>query len=200
MKEAILQIISAEAEAIRNLPPDDGFENAVELIHEHVHIKNAKLITSGMGKAGHIALNISTSLSATGTPAVFIHPSDAQHGDLGVIKSNDVLLLVSNSGRTSEIVQLIDLVRNLHNGMPTIVITGNPESPLAQQANVVISSGNPSEVCPLGLTPTTSTTVFTVIGDILTVLMMKKIGFTREEYSKRHHGGYLGQKSRNEVE
>ena len=151
-----------------------------------------------MGKAGQIAINIATTFSSTGTPAVFLHPSDSQHGDLGVIQENDILLLISNSGKTREILELVDLAENLYAGLPLIVISGNPESALAKCADAFIFTGNPDEVCPLGLAPTTSTTVMTVIGDALVVAMMTKIGFTSEDYAKRHHGGYLGDKSRNQ--
>ena len=149
-----------------------------------------------MGKAGQIALNIATTFSSTGTPAVFLHPSDAQHGDLGVIQPNDILLLISNSGKTREILELVDLADNLHPNLPIIVITGNPEGELCQTADATLFTGNPAEVCTLGLTPSTSTTTMTVIGDVLVVLMMKRIGFTNADYAKRHHGGYLGDKSR----
>ncbi len=196
MKQDIQQLLDAEAEAIRNIPLDDGFEKALELIHRSVHINKGKIIASGMGKAGQIASNISTTFSSTGTPAVFIHPSDAQHGDLGVIQRNDILLAISNSGKTREIIELVHLARNLVPEIPVILITGNPENELSHLANVTIYTGNPAEVCPLGLTPTTSTTTMTVIGDILVVMLMKKIGFNAEDYAKRHHGGYLGHKSR----
>lgn len=196
MKENISDLLNAEAKAIKNIPVTDDFARAVELIHEHVGRKKGKLIASGMGKAGQIAINIATTFSSTGTPAVFLHPSDAQHGDLGVIQPNDVLLLISNSGKTREILELHELSKDLYEGLPVIVITGNPKSPLSEIADVTLFTGNPKEVCPLELTPTTSTTTMTVIGDILVVLMMKKINFTSEDYAKRHHGGYLGKKSR----
>ena len=196
MKEDISDLLNAEANAIKNIPVTDDFARAVELIYEHVCSKKGKLIASGMGKAGQIAINIATTFSSTGTPAVFLHPSDAQHGDLGVIQPNDVLLLISNSGKTREILELHELSKKLYKGLPVIVITGNPKSPLSEIANVTIFTGNPREVCPLELTPTTSTTTMTVIGDILVVLMMRKINFTSEDYAKRHHGGYLGKKSR----
>lgn len=149
-----------------------------------------------MGKAGQIAHNIATTFSSTGTPSVFLHPSEAQHGDLGILQKNDVILAISNSGKTREILELIDLKNNLHPEVPVIVITGNGESPLAARADCHILTGAPKEVCALGLTPTTSTTVMTVIGDALVVLMMEKIGFTARDYANRHHGGYLGMKSR----
>jgi arabinose-5-phosphate isomerase len=196
MKDRVKAIFEREASAISSIPVSDNYFKVTEIIHRHVHIRNGKLITSGMGKAGQIAHNIATTFSSTGTPAVFLHPSEAQHGDLGIIQKNDILLAISNSGKTREIIELIDLKDNLYPGMPVIVITGNDKSPLALKADYSILTGAPSEVCPLGLTPTTSTTVFTVIGDALVVLMMEKIGFNAEEYSKRHHGGYLGVKSR----
>jgi arabinose-5-phosphate isomerase len=196
MKGIVSKIFEIEASAINRIPVNDTYEKVTNIIYKHIHKKSGKLITSGMGKAGQIAHNIATTFSSTGTPSVFLHPSEAQHGDLGVLQKNDVLLAISNSGKTREIIELIDLKNNLFPSIPVIVITGNENSPLALKADLVISTGSPKEVCPLGLTPTTSTTVFTVIGDVLVVLMMEKIGFTSEDYSKRHHGGYLGIKSR----
>jgi arabinose-5-phosphate isomerase len=196
MEEKIRQIFNAEASAINNIPITEYFAKAIAIIHAQVHQKNGKLITSGMGKAGQIAHNIATTFSSTGTPSIFLHPSEAQHGDLGILQENDVLLAVSNSGKTREILELIDLKNNIYPAVPVIVLTGNPDSPLAKKSDCYILSGAPSEVCPLGLTPTTSTTVFTVIGDALVVMMMEKIGFNAGDYAKRHHGGYLGAKSR----
>jgi arabinose-5-phosphate isomerase len=197
MIERIRKILDAEAQAIHNIPVNDSYSKAIELLFNSIHKTGGKLIASGMGKAGQIAINIATTFSSTGSPAVFLHPSDAQHGDIGVIQKNDILLLVSNSGKTREILELFELSRNLCNNIPVIVLTGNPDSPLGNLADVVLSTGHPAEVCTLGLTPTTSTTVMTVIGDILVVLMMERIGFSATEYAKRHHGGYLGQMSRN---
>jgi arabinose-5-phosphate isomerase len=199
MMKRVKQVLQQEAEAIRNIPVTESFESSTELIYQQVHKKGGKLVSVGMGKAGEIANNISTTFSSTGTPAVFLHPSDAQHGDLGVIQPNDVLLLVSNSGRTREILELIELAKQLYDSLPMIAITSNEESELAQLADVCLLTGNPDEVCPLGLSPTTSTTVMTVIGDTLIVLQMEKIGFTNEDYAKRHHGGYLGSKSRQQA-
>jgi arabinose-5-phosphate isomerase len=196
MIERVREVLRHEAQSIENIPATGNFAKATELIHRHVHEGRGKLVTSGMGKAGQIALNIATTFSSTGTPAVFLHPSDAQHGDLGVIQPDDVLLLVSNSGKTREIIELVYLANRLHSELPLIVITGKAESELARAADVCLLTGDPAEVCPLGLSPTTSTTVMTVIGDALIVLMMEKIGFTNEAYSRRHHGGYLGSVSR----
>lgn len=200
MIEDVKMLLQHEANAVLNIPATENFEQAVNLIYDKIHKAGGKLITSGMGKAGQIALNIATTFSSTGTPSVFLHPSEAQHGDLGVIQKNDVLLLISNSGKTREILELIELSRRLLPDIPMIVITGNAESILAKEASVCLLTGNPKEVCTLGLTPTTSTTMMTVIGDVLVVLTMKKIEFKNEDYARRHHGGYLGQKSREQAE
>ncbi len=196
LREEVQALLDIEAQAVSAIPVTDEFEKAVDLIFTHVHRRRGKLITSGMGKAGQIAVNMATTFSSTGTPAVFLHPSEAQHGDLGVVQENDVMLLISNSGKTREILELINLADGLHPGIPFIVITGNIESQLAKAASACIYTGNPKEVCSLGLTPTTSTTTMTVIGDVLVVLLMKRIGFTNNDYALRHHGGYLGDKSR----
>lgn len=195
LPEIMADILEREARAVREIPVGDGYAEAVRLIVEHVNRRHGKLITSGMGKAGQIAMNIATTFCSTGTPSVFLHPSEAQHGDLGIMQPDDLLLLLSNSGKTREIVELVELARALNPEVPIIVITGDPDSLLAHKGNVALFTGGAPEVCPLGLTPTTSTTQMTVIGDVLVVATMKAIGFTKEEYAKRHHGGYLGFKS-----
>ena len=194
--DEIKSIIEFEAQAIRNIPVNDKYNKAVDIIVEHVHNRNGKLVISGMGKAGQIGQNMATTFCSTGTPSIFLHPSEAQHGDLGVLQSNDALLLITNSGKTREILELIDLARIMYTDIPIIVITGNQDSLLANEANVSLFTGHPDEVCPLKLTPTTSITVMTVIGDLLVLETMKRIGFNETEYAKRHHGGYLGDMSR----
>lgn len=196
MKDSIKELIEHEAKAILNIPIDDEYENAVNLIVDYIHKLNGKLITSGMGKAGQIAMNMATTFCSTGTPAVFLHPSEAQHGDLGIVQKNDIFLLISNSGKTREILELVELSKQLDPSLKFIVITSKKNCQLAKLADVVLTTGAPEEVCALGLAPTTSTTVMNVIGDILVVETMKKIGFTIEQYNKRHHGGYLGQRSK----
>lgn len=198
VKQSMREILEKESRAIAEIPVTDEYERAVDLIVEHVHRRHGKLITSGMGKAGQIAMNIATTFSSTGTPAVNLHPSEAQHGDLGVMQPDDVMLLISNSGKTDEIIQLVNLVRGLYPRVPLIVITGNSESPLAKMSDIALFTANAPEVCPLGLTPTTSTTMMTVIGDVLVVNVMDRIGFTKADYAKRHHGGYLGQVAKKE--
>ncbi len=197
IKKSMREILDAESRAVASIPWTEDYERAVNMIVERVKSLGGKLVTSGMGKAGQIAMNIATTFSSTGIPAVNLHPSEAQHGDLGVLQPHDVMLLVSNSGRTTEIVRLMDLAEELFDThIPVIVITGNPDSELARRADATLLTGGAPEVCPLGLTPTTSTTLMTVIGDVLVVNVMNATGFTRAEYAKRHHGGYLGQISR----
>ena len=196
MIENLKNIIRREADAILNIPLTDAYETAVNMIIEQVHHKKGKLVTSGMGKAGQIAANIATTFSSTGTSTYFLHPSEAQHGDLGILREDDLMLLISNSGKTREIIELVDLARILIPNIRFIVITSDPDSPLSKRADVCLLTGKPDEVCTLGLTPTTSTTVMTVIGDLLVVETMKKIDFNISDYAKRHHGGYLGTVSR----
>lgn len=196
IKQTMIDILEHESKAILNIPVTEGYAKAVELIVEHVHRRGGKLVTSGMGKAGQIAMNIATTFASTGTPAVNLHPSEAQHGDLGIIQPNDVMLLLSNSGKTREIIELVGLAHNLYPELKCIVITGNNDSELAHIADVTLYTGGAAEVCPLGLTPTTSTTMMTVMGDVLVVSTMKVTGFTKQQYAKRHHGGYLGEQSR----
>lgn len=194
----ISQILQHESNAILNIPINQSIIDAIDLIYTQVHVFGGKCTLTGLGKAGHIANNIAMTLSSTGTPSVFLHAGEAQHGDLGIIQKNDVLLLISNSGKTREVVEFVELARKLYEQLPIIVLTGNKESELAKKADVVLWTGDPGEVCPLGLAPTTSTTAMTVIGDILIVQMMKKIKFTKEEYLLRHHSGYNAAKIRNE--
>lgn len=197
--EEISEIVNNEIDALNNIPINQSILDAIDLIYTQVHVFGSKCVLSGIGKAGQIANNIATTLSSTGTPAVFLHAAEAQHGDLGLIQKNDVLLLISNSGKTREVIEFIELAHNLYKQLPVIVLTSNKDSELAKKADVVLWTGDPDEVCPLGLTPTTSTTVMTVIGDIIIIQLMKKIKFTKEEYLIRHHGGYNSVKIRNNI-
>jgi arabinose-5-phosphate isomerase len=192
IKDMMRDILAAESKAIEAIPVTNQYEKAIDLIIERVHKMGGKLIASGMGKAGQIAMNIATTFCSTGTPAVFLHPSEAQHGDLGIMQPNDVMLLLSNSGKTREILELTALAKNLNPTAPIIVITGNGDSELAKIADALLCTGGAPEVCPFGLTPTISTTCMTVMGDVLVVGTMQRIDFTVEDYAKRHHGGYLG--------
>jgi arabinose-5-phosphate isomerase len=200
MKSRIAELLVQEAEAVKNIPVTDEYEKAIAIISDKIHKKGGKLITSGMGKAGQIALNIATTFSSTGTPSVFLHPSEAQHGDLGIIQPNDVMLLISNSGKTREIIELYHLSKRLNPDLQYIGISGCIEGEFKDFCDAYLWTGNPTEVGMLGLCPTTSTTVMNVIGNALVAEMMHEINFTNEEYSKRHHGGYLGDKSRKMTE
>lgn len=189
----IASLIEQEVAAIKNIPNSNEYSKALKLLE-----KANKLVITGMGKAGHIGINMATTFCSTGTPSVFLHPSESQHGDLGILQTGDVVVAISNSGKTKEVIELIHLTKNLIKETPIIVITGNTNSELAHLADVVLHTGGSPEICPLGLTPTTSTTCMTVIGDVLVVELMKRIKFTKKDYSKRHHSGYLGEKSRAE--
>jgi len=195
-EEHIQALLEKEIEALRSIPMDGSLQAAVALIHRSVHEGDGTVIVSGVGKAGEVGTKIANTLCSTGTPAYFLKPLEAQHGDLGLVKKQDVLLLISNSGKTREIIELIEQVQNLHGDMDIITITRNPDSPLAEAGDVNLFTGPTQEICPLGLTPTTSTTVMTVIGDLLVVALMQRIGFTKDQYGLRHHSGYLGQKAR----
>lgn len=199
IKDTMRGILLAESRAVAAIPVSDDYVRAVELITEHVHRRHGKLVTAGMGKSGLIAMNIAKTFCSTGTPATHLHPSEAQHGDLGVLAPDDVLLLVSNSGETCEILELIDLAEKLYDSLPVIVITGAADSPLAHRADAVLLTGNSTEVCALNLTPTTSATVMGVIGDVLVINVMREIGFSREDYARRHHGGSLGTAARSDI-
>jgi arabinose-5-phosphate isomerase len=175
--------------------PLDKIEFFVGLLHSGIS-ENTRVICSGMGKAGQIAHTFSTTLSSTGVPSYFLHPSEAQHGDLGIICPDDILILFSNSGKTREILELIDLSRNLHPDLRILCIVGESNEELEKKSSLVLKFGPVEEICPLGLTPTTSTTCMSVICDLIVVGLMKENNFTKEEYAKRHHGGYLGEKSK----
>lgn len=194
------QIIEAEARALRAIPYSDAYDKAIGIIIEHIHGRGGKVVASGMGKAGQIALGIATKFSSTGTPAVTLHPGEAQHGDVGVVQPDDVMLLVSNSGCTREVLELVTIVRGIYPQIPVIAITGNEDSELTRMADVTLLTGKADEVCPLGLTPTTSATVMGVIGDVLVVNVTRLTDFTAEEYAMRHSGGFLGLKSRKEAD
>ena len=149
MIESIKKILEKEIEAIGNIPLDNQYEKAVNIIRNKVNGNGGKVVISGMGKAGQIGLNISTTFSSTGTPSVYLHPSEAQHGDLGILQSNDVLILLSNSCKTREILELIQLSRNLYKNIPIISITGKKDSELAKESNVCLHIGDAEEICPL---------------------------------------------------
>ena len=187
-------LIEKEIEGIRNIPTD-RIDEVVNQIHWN--LTTGRIITAGMGKAGQIANTFATTLSSTGTPAFFLHPSEAQHGDLGVVQNGDIIIVFSNSGETREVIELIELVHGLNYNNLIFAIVGKSNSHIETRCADYIEFGPVEEICPLGLTPTTSTTCMSVISDLIVVGLMKRNGFTKEKYSKLHHGGYLGKKSKN---
>lgn len=187
-------ILRAEAAAITNIPLDKNFEKAVAALRKC----KGKVITTGMGKAGNIAQKIASTLCSTGTPAVFLHPGEAEHGDLGLLAPGDVIIAFSTSGKTREVIEMLTFAHDL--GVETIIgITSHPDSTIRSQCPIIIDMGIITEPCHLGLTPTSSTIVMMAIGDALALVLMKLKKFTRKEYGLRHHGGYLGQKARRET-
>lgn len=187
-------LIEKEIEYLRKIPTQ-RIGDIVRRINSQ--IKNGRIITSGMGKAGQIAHTFATTLSSTGSPAFFLHPAEAQHGDLGVIMPEDIIIFFSNSGKTREIIELIELIHSLGYGNLIFGIVGKGNTQLDMRCADYIEFGEVEEICPLGLTPTTSTTCMSVISDLMVVGLMTGKEFTKEKYSKLHHGGYLGEKSKN---
>ena len=171
---------------------DDNFSRAVEVIHAMKTERKARLIVAGIGKSGHVARKITATLASTGTPSHFVHANEASHGDLGMIAEGDVVLLLSNSGESSELSDLIHYTRRF--GIPLIAITAKAESTLAQHADIVLLLPKAAEACPNGLAPTTSTTMQLALGDALAVALLERMGLTAEQFKVFHPGGKLGQK------
>ena len=185
------EIMDAEAQAIMNIPLDEHFASAIDILF---HCKN-KVVTTGMGKAGNIAQKVAGTLCSTGTPACFLHPGESAHGDLGLLDKGDVVIAFSTSGKTREIIEMLERAKAL--GVHSFIgITSHPDSTIRKLCDAVISMGEIIEPCSLGLTPTSSTAVMLAIGDALAIVLMEKRKFTKEQYGQRHHGGYLGQKAR----
>src|SRR5450631_4806250 len=151
-----------------------------------------RIVVSGMGKSGHIAHKIAATLASTGSPAFFLHPGEASHGDIGMITRDDAVLALSNSGETDEILTLVPAIKRL--GVPLIAFTGNPASTLARVATVHLDIGVPAEACPLNLAPTASTTAALAVGDALAVALLKARGFTEEDFARSHPAGSLGRR------
>ncbi len=190
LKKSAAAVLSTEAEAIVNLLPriDENFVRACEIMLEC----EARVVVTGMGKSGHIGGKIAATLASTGTPAFFVHPGEASHGDLGMITQKDVVLAMSNSGETNEILTILPLIKRLK--VPLIAMTGNPQSRLAKSASVHIDISVEKEACPLGLAPTASTTATLAMGDALAVALLEARGFTSENFAHSHPGGSLGRR------
>lgn len=190
LKQLGLAVIETETEAISNLKQfiDNNFIDACELMLQC----KGKIVVIGMGKSGHIANKIAATLASTGTPAFFVHPGEASHGDLGMITKNDVALALSNSGETGEVLTILPIIKRL--GVPLISITGNPTSTLATMSDAAIDASTNKEACPLGLAPTSSTTAALVMGDALAIALLEAKGFTEEDFALSHPGGSLGRR------
>ncbi len=185
-----LAVIETEAQAVMELTHriDERFEAACELLLACT----GRVVVTGMGKSGHIANKIAATFSSTGTPAFFMHPGEASHGDFGMITRQDVVLAISHSGNTQEIVILLPLLKRL--GVPLITLTGQIDSILATSANINLDISIEQEACPLGLAPTTSTTVSLVMGDALAIALLQARGFSAEDFALSHPGGRLGKR------
>ncbi|HOB60535.1 MAG TPA: KpsF/GutQ family sugar-phosphate isomerase [Candidatus Competibacteraceae bacterium] len=184
------QVLAIEAQAVAQLQDrvDDRFVSACKLM---LHCQG-RIVVLGIGKSGHVGGKIAATLASTGTPAFFVHPAEASHGDMGMITAQDVVVALSNSGETDEILTLLPLIKRL--AVPLIALTGNPESTLAQTADVHIDVSVAQEACPLGLAPTASTTATLAMGDALAVALLEVRGFTAEDFARSHPGGRLGRR------
>lgn len=189
-REYGIQAIRAEAEALLDLIPkmDEEFDKAVDLMLSC----HGKIIVTGVGKSGHIGAKIAATLSSTGTPSFFVNPLDVYHGDLGVMTHDDVVLALSNSGQTDELLRFIPIV--LHTQIPIIAMTGNPQSLLAKYSTCHLNVGVRREACPLNLAPTSSTTAALAMGDALAVALMQRRHFQPQDFAHFHPGGELGQR------
>jgi len=183
-------VIETEAEMIASLASRIGNEFAQAC--QHLHQCQGRIIVIGVGKSGHISKKIAATFASTGSPAFFIHPSEAKHGDMGMITKKDVLLAISNSGESEEIVSILPFLKRLD--VPLIALTGKPHSTLAKAATVHIDVSVKKEACPLGLAPTSSTTAALVMGDALAMALLEKRGFTEEDFALSHPGGTLGRR------
>lgn len=194
IKQAI-EVLKIEAEGILKLAEriDDNFAKMVELIYN----SGSRVIVSGIGKSGIVGRKIAATLNSTGTRSLFLHPAEAMHGDLGVVGREDTFLALSNSGETDELNSLIPSIRKI--GCKIIAFTGNKNSTLAKNSDIVIDVGVEREACPLGLTPTASTTALLAIGDALAVTLLNKKHFNSDDFKKIHPGGTLGQRLSNKV-
>ena len=188
--KAGLRTVEMEALAVGQLAPsiNEDFEHACETILAC----KGRVVVTGMGKSGHIGNKIAATLASTGTPAFFVHPGEASHGDLGMITKSDVVIAISNSGSTAEVVTLLPLIKRL--GIPLISMTGDAQSVLAQAACANLDISVTTEACPLNLAPTTSTTVALVMGDALAIALLESRGFSAEDFAFSHPGGALGRK------
>lgn len=191
LQDLALAVIETEARAIEKLEVEIRKPSFVEACKLMLACKG-RVVVTGMGKSGHIAGKIAATLASTGTPAFFVHPGEASHGDLGMITAADVVLALSNSGETGEIVTILPLIKRLK--VPLIAMTGNPQSTLSKASTANLNVSVEKEACPLGLAPTASTTAALAMGDALAVALLETRGFTREDFARSHPGGALGRR------
>lgn len=193
--QRVKYVLSAESSAIQSINVSSDYETVVNILLDC----KGKILTTGMGKAGIIAGKFAVTLCSTGTPATYLHPGEAAHGDLGVISEGDCIIAFSNSGQTREVIEMLGLARHL--GLDKVIgITSRPESELCQHSDVILEMGVIEEPCPIGLTPSSSIAVMNAIADAITLALMELKGVTKREYGLRHHGGYLGRVAREDNE
>jgi arabinose-5-phosphate isomerase len=191
IRERMQAVLDAEAQAIAAINITDEFVRAVTTMQQC----EGKILTTGIGKAGYIAKKFAATLCSTATPADFIHPAEAAHGDLGLVGQKDVMIAFSTSGKSREVIEILELSRHL--GVETIIgVTSHPDSDLRDQSDFVLDMGEIEEPCPLGLTPSASMAVMLAISDAIALALMEAKGVTKEDYGLRHHGGYLGRAAR----
>ena len=188
--ERARQVLEIEAQEILSLANrlDDHFFNAVQLI---LHC-DGRVVVSGMGKSGHIGRKLASTFASTGTPSFFMHPAEASHGDLGMITSNDVVIFLSNSGKSDELLSILPVIKRI--GAKIISITGNTDSELARESEIHLSAHVSQEACPLGLSPTASSTASLALGDALAICVLDQRAFTAEDFARSHPGGSLGKR------
>ena len=184
-----IKTIDSEIDTINHLKDSVKAENLTKAL-DFMQNSKGRIIITGMGKSGHIGRKIAASLASTGTPSFFVHPAEASHGDLGMITEDDIVVAISNSGESRELVDILNYCKRF--GIKLIAITKNAESSLGKAGDVVLELPNNGEACPLGLAPTSSTTATLVLGDILTIGMIERKGFSKEDFNDRHPGGKLG--------
>ena len=189
--ERIAHVLQSEADAIAHIPVGPEYERAAKTLFSC----SGKVLTTGMGKAGHIARKCAATLCSTGTPAFYIHPGEAAHGDLGVVSGQDCIVAFSTSGRTREVLEMLELGRHL--GLETVIgVTSHPDSALRDLSDIVLDMGIVEEPCPIGMTPSASIAVMLAISDALALVLLEMKGFSKDDFGRRHHGGYLGRIAR----
>ena len=193
IKQRMRAVLDAEARAIEAIHIDDDFEHAVRTLQSC----GGKVLATGIGKAGHIARKFAATLCSGATPADFIHPAEAAHGDLGMIGPEDVMVAFSTSGKSREVLEMLELVRHL--GVAAVIgVTSHPDSELRALSDLVLDMGIIEEPCPIGMTPSASTAVMMAISDAMALALLEAKGITREDFGLRHHGGYLGRSARSD--